>query len=45
MTDASTGILAGRRLLLTGGAGALGRGIARTFAAAGADVALSLIHI
>lgn len=39
MTD-TPGILAGRRLLLTGGAGALGRGIARTFAAAGADVAI-----
>lgn len=37
MTD---GILTGRRLLLTGGAGALGRVIARAFAAAGADVAI-----
>jgi Dehydrogenases with different specificities (related to short-chain alcohol dehydrogenases) len=39
MTDAP-GILDGRRLLITGGAGALGRVIARTFAAAGADVAV-----
>ncbi|MCS0500151.1 SDR family NAD(P)-dependent oxidoreductase [Protaetiibacter mangrovi] len=33
-------VLAGARLLLTGGAGALGTVIARTFAAAGADVAI-----
>lgn len=33
-------LLAGRRLLLTGGAGALGRVIARAFAEAGADVAV-----
>jgi 3-oxoacyl-[acyl-carrier protein] reductase len=33
-------LLAGRRLLLTGGAGALGRVIARAFADAGADVAV-----
>lgn len=35
-----TPVLDGRRLLLTGGAGALGRVIARAFAEAGADVAI-----
>lgn len=37
-SPASAGLLAGQRALVTGGAGALGRVICRTLAAAGADV-------
>lgn len=40
MSSATSAPLAGRRLLLTGGAGALGNVIARRFAEAGCDVAI-----
>lgn len=40
MSPAPSALLDGRRLLLTGGAGALGTVIAHTFAEAGADVAI-----